>query len=61
MSIEDMYDFGNQSAQTYREKCECGREVEVSTQRNQSPEYYTDVYVRCMHCGGSVHFSLPVN
>jgi hypothetical protein len=56
----DMYDFGSEYAQTYKEICECGRIVELSTQTDNCPEYYTDVYVKC-ECGKSVHFELPVN
>jgi len=55
-----MYDFDEECAQTYKEQCRCGKEVEVSTQTDDRPEYYTDVYVKC-ECGKSVRFSLPVN
>ena len=58
--IEGIYNFGSDVAQTYTEKCECGKEIRVSTQRDRSPEYYTDVYVQCS-CGKSVLFRLPVN
>lgn len=58
--FEHMYDFGGEFAQVYKKKCSCGREIEVSTQQDNDPEYYTDVFVRCV-CGGSVAFSLPVN
>jgi hypothetical protein len=57
----DMYDFGGSYAQTYTETCECNNIVEVSTQGDDTPEYHTDVYVRCACCGRSVAFSLPVN
>ena len=55
-----MYDFGSKFAQTYKETCSCGNEVEVSTQTDNNPEYNTEVYVRCK-CGKSVAFLLPVN
>ena len=56
------YDFGGEYAQTYIEKCVCGKETEVSTQKDhRSAEYYTDVYVKCSSCGKSVKFELPVN
>lgn len=55
-----MYDFGDKFAQTYKEECECGNVLEVSTQKDNQPEYYTYVYVKCS-CGKSVGFSLPVN
>ena len=56
----DIHDFGSGYSQTYEKKCECGRKVEVSTQKDDSPEYYTSVFVKCM-CGKSVGFELPVN
>lgn len=57
----EIYDFGSEYAQTYAELCKkCGRKIEVSTQRDECPEYKTDVYVRCV-CGESVGFYLPVN
>ncbi len=56
-----MYDFEGSSAQTYEEVCEkCGNTVEVSTQEDRRPEYYTEVFVRCK-CGESIQFVLPVN
>jgi ribosomal protein L31 len=59
--MDDLREFGSEYAQTYKAKCnKCGNEIEVSTQKDGSPEYYTDVFVRCS-CGGSVHFELPVN
>ena len=58
--MSDMYDFENDFAQTYKETCDCGNVVEVSTQKDECPEYYTTVYVKCT-CGKSVAFSLPVN
>jgi hypothetical protein len=56
----DMYDFGGEAACTYSRKCECGNIIEVSTQKDDEPEYYTDIYVRCS-CGKSVLFMLPVH
>jgi len=55
-----MYDFEGKYAQTYTKECERGDIIEVSTQKDHSPEYYTAVYVRC-NCGKSVEFNLPVN
>lgn len=60
MEMDNMYDFGSEYAQTYKGKCECGNEIEVSTQRDDCPEYKTDVFVKC-RCGKSVGFLLPVN
>jgi hypothetical protein len=56
----DLYEFGNEFAQTYEKTCECGRKIEVSTQKDEDPEYYTEIHVRCA-CGKSVEFDLPVN
>ena len=56
----DLYEFGNEFAQTYEKICECGRKIEVSTQKDEDPEYYTEIHVRCA-CGKSVEFDLPVN
>ncbi len=56
-----MYEFNEDVAQTYIEWCKsCGHEVQISTQQDIHPEYYTEVNVLC-HCGESVKFSLPVN
>jgi hypothetical protein len=55
-----IYDFGSEYAQTYTGKCECGKEIQVSTQRDQCPEYYTTIFVKC-DCGKSVEIVLPVN
>ena len=55
-----MYNFDEEYAETYKEKCECGNEIEVSTQKDENPEYYTDIYVKC-ECEKSILFSLPVN
>jgi len=52
--------FGGRAAQLYTETCECGNTIEVSTQKDDEPEYYTSVYVKCA-CGKSVRFILPVN
>lgn len=61
MTFDNLYDFGSDVAQTYKSKCKkCGIEIEVSTQQDKYPEYYTDIFIRCS-CGGSVHFELPVN
>lgn len=51
----------SEHAQTYRAACnQCGREVEVVTQQNNDPEYYTEIHVKCQ-CGGAAKFELPVN
>jgi endogenous inhibitor of DNA gyrase (YacG/DUF329 family) len=60
--MPDVYDFGGRCAKTSTEQCtECGTTVAVSTQTDYSPEYYTDIYVRCPNCGSSVQFTLLVN
>lgn len=48
------------SGQVYREKCQCGKTIEIATQKDDYPEYYTDICVKC-DCGKSVEFLLPVN
>jgi hypothetical protein len=55
-----LYDFGRECAQTYESRCECGNVIQVSTQQDGNPEYYTEIYVKC-GCGKSVPFMLPVN
>ena len=54
------YDFGGKHAQTYTEKCVCGKVFEISTKKDFEPEYCTHIFVKC-DCGKSVHFELPVN
>jgi hypothetical protein len=59
--FNSIYEFGMEYSQTYKSLCNnCGREIEVSTQKNHDPEYYTEIHVRCI-CGGSAKFRLPVN
>ena len=55
-----MYNFGSELAQTYSEKCECGKVVEVSAQKDFAPEYIIQIFVKC-ECGLAVEFALPVN
>ena len=57
---EELYSFGSKFAETYEAACVCGRTIQVSTQKDNAPEYYTDVFVRCS-CGRAVKFKLPVN
>ncbi len=57
---KEIYEFGSEYAQTYTKKCACGKDVKVSTQKDENPEYYTTVMVKCP-CGKSVKFDLPVN
>ena len=60
MSSVEMYDFGCEFSEVYCESCVCGKVIEVSTQKDEGPECYTEVFVKC-ECGESVSFSLPVN
>lgn len=60
MSDIEVYDFGGQFSQQYKEMCKCGKVHEVSTQEDRYPEYRTEVYIKC-ECGDSVKFELPVN
>lgn len=44
----------------YHSSCECGKIHTVLTQQDRSPEYYTNVFIKC-DCGEYVLFDLPVN
>lgn len=45
----------------YAEICpSCKKEHLVETQKDDHPEYYTSIYVKC-DCGDFVEFELPVN
>jgi len=35
-----MYNFDEEYAETYKEKCECGNEIEVSTQKDENPTFF---------------------
>lgn len=57
----EIYEFGSKYSQEYKSKCKkCNKEIIVSTQKDECPEYYVDVFVKCS-CGGSAQFRLPVN
>lgn len=45
---------------TYKNQCECGREIEVKAEDNPEPEYNVDFKVRCV-CGRWVDFVIPFN
>lgn len=45
----------------YTKRCNCGENHEVRTQTDSSPEYYTNIYLKCGACGEYVKFELPVN
>lgn len=54
-------DLNKSSLSKYIQKCKwCGVDLEVFTQKDEDPEYYTNIYIICM-CGECVHFRLPVN
>lgn len=58
MRHEDIHEWDQT---IYQNKCDvCGHTLNVSTQQDKYPEYYTDVYVQC-ECGNWVKFNLPVN
>ncbi len=45
----------------YSQKCKtCDHEITLWTQKDDNPEYHTDIYIHCV-CGAFIHFSLPVN
>lgn len=57
----EFYELSKDNMQTYEDPCDkCGKKIEVYTQKDDRPEYYTAVYVKC-DCGGIARFVLPVN
>lgn len=59
--MKPFYDFGCKYSETYKEECKnCGKTIEIATQKDNCPEYYTMICVKC-DCGASVYFYLPVN
>jgi len=57
-----LYKFGSGFAETYEQRCpECGRINRLSTQRDNEPEYYTEVWIECGLCYTPLRFDLPVN
>jgi len=45
----------------YQKTCDvCDHVINISSQRDNGPEYYTCVYVQC-ECGNWMEFILPVN
>lgn len=63
--MNDIYDPNDEEFIRYRQKyfskCNsCGKNKFVLTQRDNDPEYSTDVYFEC-ECGSLIYFSLPVN
>lgn len=44
----------------YQSDCECGKTMIVSTQRDNFPEYETEVFIKC-ECERWIYFELPVN
>ena len=53
-------DIDSLSQVSYRESCTCGKRHVVLTQRDNFPEYETEIYILC-DCGEYVEFILPVN
>ena len=62
MSYEDNDDYYDEcdKRQIYTEKCRCGKEHQIETQKDNNPEYRTCIFVKC-GCEKHVYFSLPVN
>lgn len=44
----------------YIMSCKCGKNHKMLTQRNNFPEYETEIYLQC-ECGEYVECILPVN
>jgi len=44
----------------YEKICICGNKHRILTQRDNFPEYETEIYLLC-ECGEYVEFILPVN
>lgn len=58
MKAKEVYDGYRQE---YKETCPlCKREQLILTQRNNFPEYHTEIYLQCQ-CGEFIEFILPVN
>jgi len=58
MNIEEILEHHRHS---YTKKCPCcDLEQEILTQRDDFPEYHTEIYLKCQ-CGEFIEFELPVN
>jgi len=57
MKLEEISEFNQYE---YTQECTCGKKHQILTQRDDYPEYETDIYVLCT-CGEYVPFELPVN
>lgn len=44
----------------YEKLCKCGNRHKILTQRDNQPEYETEIYILC-ECGEYIEFILPVN
>ncbi len=54
-------DISDEDANSYTEVCSCcGLKQIILTQRDNYPEYYTNIYLQCQ-CGEYIKFQLPVN
>ncbi len=58
MKLEEIVIYRRQK---YKKKCSsCGINHLILTQRDDDPEYHTDIYLQCK-CGEFIEFILPVN
>lgn len=58
MKLEEISETSRYS---YKKKCSCcDLEQEILTQRDNYPEYETEIYLKCQ-CGEFIEFILPVN
>lgn len=60
MKLEEFIDTFFLGQELYINTCACGREQHIRTQKDDNPEYYTDIFIKCS-CGEWIKFSLPVN
>lgn len=58
MELKEIWEHHRHS---YIKKCSCcDCEQEILTQRDDFPEYYAEIYLKCQ-CGEFIEFELPVN
>ena len=48
------------SDKIYKSMCSCGNVIEVESESDHEPDYYTEIKVKCT-CGEFVIFELPAH